>query len=590
MMRKKRQLTTIPLHDPAMIEVLAIEESTHYRVRLLKGINYGRLFFAACLLMYFLLSEPKLYGGIFIGQKVSSHDYSLYFWWLFSIYILLLIFCNILLQYPSNQRWIFWVIALLEVLVLSPLLSLVFGGSPSNINIILVLCSLLLSVLTLSALEGAILGPLLGMLFLFYFLIKLIATQSYISVLKTQTQLERLTSIFHSIDFSQNSLLDPIIYSLSLALMIVVMAKLASQARDNKILSELNYFYNKQLRKLNDSIIEDIQSGLIVANVRGVIITLNLQARKIFALADKEKPPHLLTQLSPDLAKRFGRWVNVQFSDKRTIKVDSNEYSVNFNTLQQRDNMDLILITLESIEESMQRVRETRLASLGRLTAGIAHEIRNPLASVQSAADILLESNNGQQVNFLTEKIINNTKRINIIISDILNMFQESSCRTKLIDFNSSIERIVTQAQQDSLTKQAKIIMELSKTKGYSVYFDPGHLSQILNNFIMNSIAHSGVDEVEVEIKSQISKIGRQIYLDISDNGKGVTLEDREMIFEPFFSRRNSTGLGLYLVREMCVANQAQIVYIQKDKGACFRISMERFLTTDPEMIEIKEG
>ena len=98
---------------------------------------------------------------------------------------------------------------------------------------------------------------------------------------------------------------------------------------------------------------------------------------------------------------------------------------------------------------------------------------------------------------------------------------------------------------------------------------------------MLNAAKHARRDNVEITVRTRLGDVGRFLYIDIQDNGCGVAAEDEERIFEPFFSKRHGTGLGLYLVREMCVANQAQIVYVRRESGACFRLTMERYLASD---------
>ena len=100
---------------------------------------------------------------------------------------------------------------------------------------------------------------------------------------------------------------------------------------------------------------------------------------------------------------------------------------------------------------------------------------------------------------------------------------------------------------------------------------------------MLNAVKHAGRDDVEITVRTRIGDVGRFLYIDIQDNGRGVAADDEERIFEPFFSKRHGTGLGLYLVREMCVANQAQIVYVRKEIGACFRLTMERYLANEDD-------
>lgn len=573
-------MSFIPLHDLALLDVVVVEQIQEHRIALLKGINLARIIFALCLIgVFYLLGSKPTSIQLISGSDAVLQAPSYSFLVAVFCYIFILLMHLFALKTNNALRWTFLSCAFFDAVFIYIVLKALAINQVDSLDFVLALCSLLLSVLTLNFRESVMLGVMLGLLMLVVFFYQRMVPYVELSVLTEQTLSTQFRQIAADIWAHNERLVDPVIFSFGLMLMTAIVGYLASQARDNRISSKISVRYNQQLRALNDSIIEESQSGLVVVNANGLIVTLNKQARDIFRIFSKKDLPRTLSQLSDELAKRFGRWLHMQFNDNRMIEVRSGQYSAKFSSLSPQKDLKLTLITLESIEESMQRVRETRLVSLGRLTAGIAHEIRNPLASVQSAAEILQEDATDKQVIFLADKITTNAKRMNVIISDILNMFSDKPRNTRLIDLNMFIERIVAEARHDVLTKEAQIFTQLEASDGYAIYFDPGHLSQIVTNLIMNSINHGRVQNVQVLLKTQISKIGRQVYLDVIDNGLGVKKEDQDRIFEPFYSKRNSTGLGLYLVREMCVANQAQIVYLRPRRGACFRITMERYLS-----------
>lgn len=584
-----RKMSFLPLHDLALLDVMVVEQVQERRVALLMGINVARILFALLLLGVFYYVDwqgSSVQSFSDVGNVLQASSYS--FFVAFFCYLFILSTHLLALRTNNTMRWTFLSCAFFEAIFFYILLRTLSLNQTPSLDFALVFCSLLLSILTLSFKESVVLGAMLGLLMLVVFFYLRLVPYAELSVLSDQPFSAQFGRIATNVWMHGGRLTDPLIFSLGLMLMTSVIGYLASQARDNSIKSKISLRYNKQLRALNDSIIEDIQSGLIVVNANGLIVTFNKQAKDIFQITNKKHLPRTLSQLSDELAKHFGRWLHMQFNNSRMIELKSGQYGAKLSSLTLKGDLKLTLITLESIEESMQRVRETRLVSLGRLTAGIAHEIRNPLASVQSAADILLEDSTDKQVSFLAEKITNNAKRMNIIISDILNMFSDKPRNTRLINLNMFIERIVADARQDVLTKEAQLYTKLEQSDGYAIYFDPGHLSQIVINLIMNSINHGGVAEVQILLKTQISKVGRQVYLDVMDNGMGINPGDQDKIFEPFYSKRNSTGLGLYLVREMCVANQAQIVYLKQKRGACFRISMERYISDGNTLDEKK--
>lgn len=363
------------------------------------------------------------------------------------------------------------------------------------------------------------------------------------------------------------------------ALLIFMMGYLANNARENKILAKINQSSLNQSRQLNESIIADMPSGLIVVNGKGELIAMNRRARALFHIRGNDDIPHRLFNLSPMLARQLASWEDLQHQDLQTLEIYGDAYSTTFTPLEIEHYAPLVMLSLENVEVSYQRVRETRLASLGRLTAGIAHEIRNPLGSVQSANELIMEmAEDRPKIQYLCQKVRNNTKRMNAIISDILEMFRGGEGNHQMLVLNDFVQTTVESSRADNDLERISISLDLAATQRLVVNFDPGHLSQILHNLMLNSVKHSGREDVSIRIVSRISGGGRSLYLDVMDNGQGIPKEDQEHIFEPFFSKRQGIGLGLYLVREMCLANQAHITYLPNANGACFRIIMTRYL------------
>ena len=568
----------IPLHDPGRIVKITGEESMLYRAAMLRVFNVVRV----VVVMLFLLGFSLI--GADTGRALPL-DLGGTGWLsaLVIVYVLVMSLHWVLsLRTPVAERLFLsnaiWDIFLLGLLIFN------FGLlNYTNLLMLSILNAVLLSAMTLTLRQSVIYAITLVVVWL--------ATDALLQAMPQVSWhkmgdvplaecFSRLIAVFRGNGIAW---LEPAVVALGMAFLALLVSYLSTQGRDNRINVELSRRYTSQLRKMNDSIIEDMQNGLLVVSGDSIILTLNRQARTIFGLPATAKVPRTLGELLPELARRFGRWQHMRFNDSRTLDIGKGSYSLTFSALKSDDDMALTLLMLESIDESYQRVRETRLASLGRLTAGIAHEIRNPLSSVQSAADLLEEMSDDNKVHFLTDKIRNNTQRINNIISDILNLFSDKPRNTKLIPLNPFLLGVINEARTNDETSRAKIRTDMDATKEYAVFFDAGHLEQILHNLMLNAVKHAGRDDVEITVRTRIGDVGRFLYIDIQDHGRGVAADDEEKIFEPFFSKRHGTGLGLYLVREMCVANQAQIVYVRKEIGACFRLTMERYLANEDD-------
>ena len=528
----------IPLHDPGRIIKITGEESVLYRASMLRVFNVVRVVVVMLFLLGFILTGggtgkvlPFGLGGTnWLSALITLYVAVMSLHWLGS------------LRTPVSEK-IFLSNAVCDAFVLGLLILNLGLLNNSSLLMLSILNAVLLSAMTLTVRQSVVYGVALVVIWMM-----VAAILQAVPLVPWQKMGEMpwsacFSQLLAALGHDSLSWLEPAVIATGMALLAVLVSYLSTQGRDNRINAELSRNYTRQLRKMNDSI----------------------------------------SELLPELTKRFGRWQHMRFNDSRTLDIGKGSYSLSFNALKTDEDMPLTLIMLENIDESYQRVRETRLASLGRLTAGIAHEIRNPLSSVQSAADLMEEMSEDPKVHFLTDKIRNNTQRINNIISDILNLFSDKPRNTKLIPLNPFLQAVISEARTNDETSRAKIRSDMDATKEYAVFFDAGHLEQILHNLMLNAVKHAGRDDVEITVRTRIGDVGRFLYIDIQDNGRGVGADDEERIFEPFFSKRHGTGLGLYLVREMCVANQAQIVYVRKEIGACFRLTMERYLANEDD-------
>jgi two-component system sensor histidine kinase PilS (NtrC family) len=230
------------------------------------------------------------------------------------------------------------------------------------------------------------------------------------------------------------------------------------------------------------------------------------------------------------------------------------------------------LILLEDSAQLAHKTQQIKLASLGRLTASIAHEIRNPLGAISHAAQLLAESDKLDQGDKrLTEIICNHSKRVNTIIENVLQLSRRSASHPQELALANWLSEFKKEfVQMDGLrSKQLELDIEPEDVR---IQVDPGHLHQVLTNLCQNAFEHAG-DETAVRL--QVRRGDKTaVWLDVVDNGPGIDAETAEQMFEPFYTTASSgTGLGLYIVRELCEINQARLSYHPvPEGGSSFRI------------------
>ncbi|PIE82182.1 MAG: hypothetical protein CSA10_01090 [Cardiobacteriales bacterium] len=345
-----------------------------------------------------------------------------------------------------------------------------------------------------------------------------------------------------------------------------------------------------QLLSFTRSVIENFKDGILIFTADTDTSILNINKKAIELLNLKSGQAVLsLYELSPQLFKQYKDWSSSLFDSFNTDdsftyqhNEGAEEVFVSFSEFSRTNQGSVIMVTLESVNKTMQQAQENKLISLGRLTAGVAHEIRNPLASIHSAADLLKESNNEEVKHKLVDIINKNVRRTNRIISNILGLFRERKAERTLLPVAKTLDEFVESFKLSNNDKAFKLTVTTELEEPLYIKFDLTQLEQILWNLASNSIKYSESADLKINIHYGLSDNRRRLFLYVSDNGKGIDEKRATKIFEPFYAgSAEGSGLGLYLAKELCAANNANITYLlptDRDfhlpqRGACFRIA-----------------
>lgn len=326
-----------------------------------------------------------------------------------------------------------------------------------------------------------------------------------------------------------------------------------------------------QLQSINQNIVEQISTGCMVIDAHGSIITLN-QAALNHLHWHQHKPlwsqklPELAADLYDLLQQQQLKHIQSQFY--YTVKPKNGAPSnivVGYQPL--AADQQLLLLSFDSVQRIHQQAQQLKLVALGQLSASIAHEIRNPLAAISQANDLLMDEGDTEQ-RLLTEMIAKQCNRINQIIEDTLNMSRQNPTMPQRIQLNTWLECFI----DEDLADIAQFIM-IDCPKIVDVIFDPQQLRQVFTNLIRNAVRHGHQHQPDSLIHIVIRPTFDSVIIDIMDQGCGVALTDQSLLFTPFFTTSShGTGLGLYLSKTFCEANQAHLSYISKPHGACFRL------------------
>lgn len=219
------------------------------------------------------------------------------------------------------------------------------------------------------------------------------------------------------------------------------------------------------------------------------------------------------------------------------------------------------VIFLEDVRAVEERAQQLKLAAMGRLTASIAHEIRNPLAAISHAGQLLAEETQAPLQQRLTSIVRENTLRLNRLVEDVLRVARREPPLGDDIDLGPFAEQWLAEFVRDRAVAPGVIALQVQP--GLDVKFEQSHLRQILYNLVDNALRYASGRPRSVElIAERAPDDGGRVRLWVFDDGPGIAAEARNALFEPFYTTHaRGTGLGLYIAREFCLANRSDLVY-----------------------------
>ena len=327
----------------------------------------------------------------------------------------------------------------------------------------------------------------------------------------------------------------------------------------------------RQLRALNQRIVERMQSGVLVMDARQHILLVNQAAQQLLH-QPRLRAGQPLASLCPLLAERMQQ-NEYGIADYFTLPQDPQgqrqALGIQFSQLKTHDVQNVTLLMIEGLERVNQQAQQLKLASLGRLTASIAHEIRNPLAAISQASELLHSNLHDPSDLELVLMIRKQSKRMNRIIEDVLQLSRREYAEPQLIALDLWLPKTIKQ-----LFTQHYDQFDWRLQPELWVQFDPEQLEQALVNLIQNALHHGHKLHTNPTIRLVASAdLSGRMSLDVIDQGAGVSEQAQQTLFEPFFTTESGgTGLGLYLSRAICDANGANLFHVPQPSGACFRL------------------
>jgi two-component system, NtrC family, sensor histidine kinase PilS len=323
-----------------------------------------------------------------------------------------------------------------------------------------------------------------------------------------------------------------------------------------------------QLR-IGERIIRDMTDGVLVVGPDGRVKQSNPPANRLLGT---DSSGMFLSDLSAALAVRFSMWSVNLVETEETMRIVRGR-SLRVRYLPAQEKIGNALLYIEDIERLEQQAQQLKLAALGRLTANIAHEIRNPLAAISHAAELLGEDESDPIKKRLAAIVGDNAGRLNTLVAQVLELGRRDHADREIMQwaaFFPIFREEFTLHDPDSLRR-------IRAAEGDGVFrFDRGHLYRVLWNLLGNALRYASMSDGAVRIEIGTSETTGRFELNIIDDGPGIVAEMQAQVFEPFVTtQRNGTGLGLYIARELCESNGAYLELVSSAVGAHFRVSFE---------------
>lgn len=380
--------------------------------------------------------------------------------------------------------------------------------------------------------------------------------------------------------YIQSGLLGALLFATSLYLQ-----TLAERMRRSALLAVQQASDILSLEQLNQLIIARMRTGILVLEQEGKIITANDAAINLLAPQSPDdnenprtEPTTSVLELPEILLDNLNLWKgnNTKRPPTFSVRKSGPQLQASFAYLTPHPDSS-VLVFFEDSSQIIQRVRQMKLASLGRLTASIAHEIRNPLGAISHATQLLAESPQFSDADHrLLQIIMNHSARVNHIIEDVLHMSRHKHVSTQRINLQDWLTQFF-----DDYCESHQISGDITidiLPRSTEIRFITNQLEQVINNLVENGLRYSKqkTGQLSLQFRGGINdKDNNSIpVLHVIDDGPGIDEKTEEHLFEPFHTTEaTGTGLGLYISKELCEANQAQLSYKRTDQGkSCFSI------------------
>jgi two-component system sensor histidine kinase PilS (NtrC family) len=348
--------------------------------------------------------------------------------------------------------------------------------------------------------------------------------------------------------------------------------------------------------RTNLAVINEMRQGVLVVSPEGQVSAGNPAARRILDAPSFEQERdfgYWISRRYPTLSKLLAAWsysapatnsgwtVRLEAQSDGSLTQAGEVSGVQTRHIRVRpistgpsQATDMpMLAMIEDLKDIQAEATQLKLASMGRLTASIAHEIRNPLAAISHATSLLAEEGNARQTRLL-QIIEDNSRRLDRIVADVLSVSRSARVQSETVEMEKLVTNVIHEQTRDQGIDAERITIDIASA--CQVRFDRTHLNQIILNLIGNAVRYASASAGAIEVTLEDGP-HNTLDLVVADDGPGISAEAQAQLFEPFFTtERAGTGLGLYLARELAMANGAELfLQLGTKRGAVFKLRLQ---------------
>jgi len=358
---------------------------------------------------------------------------------------------------------------------------------------------------------------------------------------------------------------------------------LAKRTQQSELLASQRGLDVKNLAQVNALITHEMQDGVLVVDQNLQVKHHNIQAEALLGLGGENWQEMRLNEISPEIANLMQHWLSESTDSPETVSpnilkatAQSRELRISFLPISESRNQGAVIF-IEDWSQMQTQAHQVKLAALGRLTANIAHEIRNPLSAISHANQLLQEEEDASPATKRMLQIISdNVQRLDQIIKDVLELNRRDRTNQEALQLESFISDFYNQFCAVEKIPDGCFKLTL-KNADTLISFDRRHLNQILWNLCKNGWRHSKQHENSLELAVKILGRIQTVQIEVSDDGEGIPDSVSSHLFEPFFTTEKSgTGLGLYIARELADANGAKLQFKTSAAGSQFTMLIKK--------------